>query len=49
MRPEHWIYSIPLRLRSLFSRAQTTARGSRFFLVARMAVPSAPIPFRSGS
>jgi len=23
MRPEHWLYTIPLRLRSLFRRAQT--------------------------
>ncbi|HTU35977.1 MAG TPA: permease prefix domain 1-containing protein [Candidatus Acidoferrum sp.] len=22
MRPEHWLYTIPLRLRSLFHRAQ---------------------------
>ena len=22
MRPEHWLYTIPLRLRSLFRRAQ---------------------------
>src|SRR5213078_2036570 len=23
MRPEHWLYTVPLRLRSLFRRAQT--------------------------